>query len=111
MKGLRASESLAESKYVNCLIGNGASVWFKHWDKFHWNLYAVMIKRYCSNRCFLEYNKNNLYIAIISIRLSACKSVGLCDPKTDPHSWQTQPKSLSEIYGLSHAQLKSLPFE
>ena len=70
-----------------------------------------MINSYCSNRCFLEYNKNNLYIAIISIRLSACKSVGLCDPKTYPHSWQTQPKSLSEIYGLSHAQLKSLPFE
>ena len=30
MKGLIASESLGESKYANCLIGNGTSVWCKH---------------------------------------------------------------------------------
>ena len=29
MKDLRASECLGESKYANCLVGNGASVWFK----------------------------------------------------------------------------------
>ena len=43
MKGLIASESLGESKYANYLIGNGASVWYKKWGKFQWNLNAVMI--------------------------------------------------------------------